>query len=467
MAPMLKFTVQVSKPELIRPEIPTPREFKYLSNIDDQKGLRNHIPFVHFYPPSTASSQTHDQDPVGLIKQALARALVYYYPVAGRLRHADKGKLVVDCCGEGVIFREGNADIKLAQLREADGGLKPPFPQWESLLVDDLWGSVLITDSPLLRMQVTRLACGGFVLAYTLNHCICDAYGAYILIKAISEFCLNPTQAAPSLLPAWGRQALHPRSPPTISYPHHEYDVTSSSPHDPEDPTAAYTETDFKSLAQTSVFLSRADISSLKNQTYSQKSPAFHAIAWCLWRARTRTLMSPQSTTRLLFPIDTRFQSTPSLPEGYYGSAVVFACAIAKAGELVDSPLHYASNLISQVKKVVTEIEYRASMLDFIEMNRRREFVADGGFAVSDMSKLRFVDLDFGWGKGVYGGPGRAGTGLVPGMVTSVIGHKNEEGVEGVLALVSLPAEYVEKFRKEVRKEIDCGNSYAKHISVL
>lgn len=151
---MLKFTVQVSRPELIRPEKPTPREFKYLSNIDDQKGLRNHIPFVHFYPPSTASSYTHDQDPVGMIKQALARALVYYYPVAGRLRHADKGKLVVDCCGEGVIFREGNADIKLAQLREADGGLKPPFPQWESLLVDDLWGSVLITDSPLLRMQV-------------------------------------------------------------------------------------------------------------------------------------------------------------------------------------------------------------------------------------------------------------------------------------------------------------------------
>ncbi|CAB4304154.1 unnamed protein product [Prunus armeniaca] len=343
----------------------------------------------------------------------------------------------------------------------------PPFPQWESLLVDDLWGSVLITDSPLLRMQVTRLACGGFVLAYTLNHCICDAYGACILIKAISEFCLNPTQVAPSLLSAWGRQALHPRSPPTISFPHHEYDVTSSSPHDPEDPTAAYNETDFKSLAQTSVFLSQADISSLKNQTYSQKSPAFHAIAGCLWRARTRTLMSPQSTTRLLFPIDTRFRSTPSLPEGYYGSAVVFACAIANAGELVDSPLQYASNLISQVKKVVTENEYRASMLDFIEMNRRRELVADGGFAVSDMSKLRFVDLDFGWGKGVYGGPGRAGTGLVPRMVTSVIGHKNEEGVEGVLALVSLPAEYVGKFRKEVRKEIDCGNSYAKHISAL
>lgn len=37
----------------------------------------------------------------------------------------------------------------------------------------------------------------------------------------------------------------------------------------------------------------------------------------------------------------------------------------------------------------------------------------------------------------MYGGPARAGTGMVPGMMTSIIGHKNEGGVEGVLALIS------------------------------
>ncbi|CAN6700337.1 unnamed protein product [Malus baccata var. baccata] len=460
MAPMLKFNVQVSKPELIQPQKPTPREFKYLSNIDDQKGLRNHIPFVHFYPPSLASSS---KDPVVMIKQALAKALVYYYPVAGRLRCAAKGKLVVDCCGEGVVFREGDANIKLAQLHQVEGGPKPPFPQWECFLVDDLWGSVLITDSPLLRMQVTRLTCGGFVLAYTFNHCICDAFGAYLFMTAVSEFCLNPTRTAPSSLPSWGRETLNPRSPPTISYPHHEYDITSSTNHDP---TISYAESDFKSLAQTSLFLSQADISSLKNQI-SPRCPSFDAIAGCLWRVRTRTLMSPQSTTRLLFPIDTRFRSKPSLPNGYYGCAVVFPCAIAKAAELVNSPLYYASNLISQAKKSVVGEEYRASVLDFIEMNGRRGFCSEGTFVVSDMTRLRFVDMDFGWGKGVYGGPARAGTGVVPGMVTSVIAHKNEEGVEGVLVLVSLPVESLDKFHEEVRKEIDRGISSAIHISAL
>lgn len=68
-------------------------------------------------------------------------------------------------------------------------------------------------------MQVTRLACGGFILAYTFNHCICDAYGAYQFITVVSEFCKDPNRRAPSTLRSWERETLRPRSPPIISYP--------------------------------------------------------------------------------------------------------------------------------------------------------------------------------------------------------------------------------------------------------
>ncbi|GMN28595.1 hypothetical protein TIFTF001_002104 [Ficus carica] len=114
MRKMLNFPVQVSSPELIRPAKQTPTETLYLSNIDDQSDLRNHISFVHFYPPSTAM-QGRGQDPVVLTKQALSKA---------------------------------DADVKLGELREAGGGLRPPFPQWCNLLVDNVLGSNLITDSP-------------------------------------------------------------------------------------------------------------------------------------------------------------------------------------------------------------------------------------------------------------------------------------------------------------------------------
>ncbi|XP_062103711.1 benzyl alcohol O-benzoyltransferase-like [Humulus lupulus] len=446
MEKTLNFQVQMSAPEIIQPEKLGPRETKYLSNIDDQIGLRNHIPFVQFYLPSKAM-QGHD--PAVLIKLALSKALVYYYPMAGRLRNSDNGKLVVDCNGEGVIFREADADVKLAELREVDGGLRPPFPQFDKLLFDDIWGSNSISDSPLLRIQVTRLACGGFVLAYTFNHCICDAYGAFMFMQVVSEFCRIPNRTSPSSLPSWGRELLKPRSPPIISYPHSEYD---SSPHSPN---ITFTETQFKQFAQTSVFLSRTDILLLKSQIPDQKLPTFDAVAACLWRARTRTLLSPKSTTRLLFPIDTRFRYKPLLPNGYYGSAVVFPCAITEAAKLIEKPLPYAASLISAVKQGVTGDEYRASVLDFIEANEHRGFCAEGAFVVSDMTRLRFTDVDFGWGQAVYGGPARAGTGLVPIMVTSLITHKNDKGVEGVLALVSLPLELMERFHKEIRKEIN------------
>ncbi|CBI33536.3 unnamed protein product, partial [Vitis vinifera] len=71
-----------------------------------------------------------------------------------------------------------------------DGGLKPPFPMWDRLLIDDIWGKYLITDSPWLHMQVIRLSCGGFVLAHTFNHSIFDTHGAYLFIIALFEFCL-------------------------------------------------------------------------------------------------------------------------------------------------------------------------------------------------------------------------------------------------------------------------------------
>ncbi|OVA01758.1 Transferase [Macleaya cordata] len=447
--PQLVFPVHVSEPELIRPETPTPQELKYLSNIDDQAGLRNHIPFVHFYGPKNDIGV--GADPVPIIKQALSKALVHYYPIAGRLRKAEeKGKLVVDCCNEGVIFREADANVTLETLRKVHGGLRPSFPQWDRFLVDDVWGSYFITNSPLLRMQVTRLACGGFVFAYTFNHCVCDAYGAFQFVTTVSEFCQDPDRKNPSVTPSWGREILKPRTPPHVSYPHHEYDLD----HTTAQSQKISTQTDFKNLAQTSVFISKTEILALKNQINGQKSPTFDAIASSLWRARTRTLLKPESVTKLLFPIDTRFRYKPSLPKGYYGSAVVFPCAVAKASELIEKPLHYAAGLVSEVKNGVTGDEYRASVLDFIEMNGRRGFCSEGAFVVSDMSRLGFADVDFGWGQGVYGGPSRAGTGLVPGMVTSVISHKNEAGVEGVLALVSLPSHAVERFHKEVRKEI-------------
>ncbi|MCI77612.1 benzyl alcohol O-benzoyltransferase-like, partial [Trifolium medium] len=43
------------------------------------------------------------KNPVEVIRNAIAQALVFYYPLAGRIKEAEdsSGKLVVDCNEEG------------------------------------------------------------------------------------------------------------------------------------------------------------------------------------------------------------------------------------------------------------------------------------------------------------------------------------------------------------------------------
>ncbi|EOA23138.1 hypothetical protein CARUB_v100037960mg, partial [Capsella rubella] len=147
MSGSLTFKVRRQKPELVSPAKPTPRGFKLLSDIDDQEGLRFHIPTIFFYRhnPKTYS------DPVAVIRRALAETLVYYYPFAGRLREGPNRKLAVDCTGEGVLFIEADADVTLVEFEEKDA-LKPPFPCFEELLFD-VEGSSEVLNAPLMLMQ--------------------------------------------------------------------------------------------------------------------------------------------------------------------------------------------------------------------------------------------------------------------------------------------------------------------------
>nr|GFC87615.1 benzyl alcohol O-benzoyltransferase [Tanacetum cinerariifolium] len=75
---------------------PTPRELKRLSDIDDQEGLRIHISAIFFYRP-----RRNKKDHVSVIREALAKVLVFYYPSVGRLKEGPARKLMVDCTGEG------------------------------------------------------------------------------------------------------------------------------------------------------------------------------------------------------------------------------------------------------------------------------------------------------------------------------------------------------------------------------
>lgn len=143
----LVFKVRRCEPELVAPAKSTPREFKQLSDIDDQKELRFQAAAIQFYRHNPLMQ---GRDPVKVIREALAQALVFYYPFAGRLREGPGEKLAVDCTGEGVLFTEADADVTLEQLGDP---IHPPIPRIDELLYN-VPGSEGILHCPLLLIQV-------------------------------------------------------------------------------------------------------------------------------------------------------------------------------------------------------------------------------------------------------------------------------------------------------------------------
>lgn len=150
---MVTFKAHRSDPELVTPASPTPQGSKTLSDVDSQIPLWFYATVIEFFRPRNAVDGHDTQavvDVAEAIREALAKALVYYYPIAGRLREVSKGKLAVECSG-GVVFVDAHADVRLDELGEP---LLPPYPCIEEL-VCDIGDAKDVVGRPLMFMQVS------------------------------------------------------------------------------------------------------------------------------------------------------------------------------------------------------------------------------------------------------------------------------------------------------------------------
>ncbi|XP_004506306.1 13-hydroxylupanine O-tigloyltransferase-like [Cicer arietinum] len=432
------FKVKRHKHELVKPSNPTPNELKLLSNIDDQLGFRYHVPliFLYRYNPSMLG-----KDPVQVIREALSKTLVFYYPFAGRLMECSNGKLMVNCNGEGVMFIEADADVTLDDF---DNNFVPPFPCFDELLYN-VPGSDGIIDSPLLLIQVTRLKCGGFIFSLRMNHTMSDGSGISQFLKALSELANEAKE--PSILPMWCRELLCAREPPKVTCIHREYQQL------PPDTKSNFIHHSF--------FFGPKEIAAIRALLphHLSKSTSFKILTACLWRCRTKALQWKNSNEeiRLLCIVNARCRLNPPLPEGFYGNTVVFPAAVTTVGKLCGRPLGYAVELVKNAKNEATE-EYVHSMIDLMETNGRPCFTRSGSFVVSNISKASLKDLDFGWGKALYGGVAKAGLGDIPGV--SVYMHfTNSKGEQGRVVPICLPINAMERLEKELDNILKANNN--------
>ncbi|XP_061337133.1 spermidine coumaroyl-CoA acyltransferase-like [Gastrolobium bilobum] len=372
---------------LVKPSNPTPSSVLSMSTLDNRPDINSLCQTVHVY-----RSANHDtpngqvQDPVHVIKEALSKALLYYYPLAGRLlKHVD-GKLRVICNADGVPFLEAIANCDLTSLHYLDG----THTTITKHLVFHLSNSQDENgyQYPMV-FQVTKFLCGGFTIGMGVSHSICDGHGASQFFRALAELASGKSE--PSVKPVWDRERLVGTiTKQPLQSPMDEACAAVS----PFLPTTVLTHECFK--------VDRDSIRRLKMSLKKESFTTFESLAAYVWRSRARALkLSYDGKTMLNILVGVRQHLLDSpLPNGYYGNAIVDANVVLTVRELNERPLSEIVKLIKETKNAAFTTDYIRNTINTLETKQMYSDI-DGSRALTILSEwkhLGFLEkVDFGW----------------------------------------------------------------------
>ncbi|KAL9243385.1 hypothetical protein vseg_017279 [Gypsophila vaccaria] len=416
------------EPTRVPPMKDTQKGLYFLCNLDQNIAVI--MKTIYLYK---SNDEKGNENAPKVIRDSLAKVLVDYYPLAGRLTLSSDGKLIVDCTGDGPLFVEAEVDCAMVELL---GLAFAGDPLLLNNLVYEVPGAKNILDTPILTIKVTKFNCGAFAVGMAMNHCMADGKSAAEFVNSWGETARDLPITIP---PHLDRSILKARDPPRVEYPQNEFlDIEDiSKMHDLYEEELVYGAFTFDP----------EKILRLKNKVLEDgslpKCSTFEALSAIVWRARSKALrMSPDQTTKLLFAVDGRSRFEPVLPKGFFGNGMVLTVALCKAGELLENPLSFAVELVQKAIKLVTD-SYMRSAIDYIEINRSRPSM-NGTLLITAWSKLTFHTTDFGWGETVYTGP--VG---VPGKEVAVfLPHGPDRN--GINVHLGLPASAIKIFQEEI-----------------
>lgn len=373
----MAFSVIRSSRGLIRPLERTPSGILDLSVIDRLPVLRCNARTLHVF--------RHGPEAAQVIKEALSKALVPYYPLAGWLKESSQGQLQIECSAQGVWFVEASANCTLDTVSYFDNVMSIPYDDLLPDYVPETKGT-----EPLVQMQVTQFECGGFVIGLIFCHAICDGLGAAQFLNAVGENARGLEH--PSTTPVWCRDfcPLPPQQEKMNTLPK----LPPAMPN--------------YRLQHANIDISLDQIKQVKTEfrdSTSQMCSTFEAVAATFWKFRTLAVNFEQNTeVKLVFFANCRQLLEPPLPKGFYGNCF-FPVTITTSSET----LAQASNV--EVIKLIQEakgnlpVEFSKYLKGDYMKNGEDPFAPPLIYTtlfISEWGRLGFNQVDYGWGPPVH-----------------------------------------------------------------
>ncbi|XP_011035903.1 PREDICTED: taxadien-5-alpha-ol O-acetyltransferase-like [Populus euphratica] len=428
-------SVHVKEAVVIKPSEPTPSRVLSLSALDSQLFLRFTVEYLFVFKARPGLDQSLITTRV---KAALAKILVPYYPLAGRVRAKPGGSsLEVVCRSQGAVFMEAVSDLTINDFDRA-----PRYvTQWRKLL--SLNVSDVLKGAPTLVIQLTWLKAGDATLGVGFNHCVCDGIGSAEFLNSFAELAVSQNRVSDlKPQPIWDRYLFDPIKAS------HCYSASVIEFNGVPDLCGFATRFSNEKLVPTSIIFDKRWLNELKKLALSTSGPvelaytSYEALSAHVWRSWARALNFPSNQIlKLLFSINVRNRVKPSVPSGYYGNAFVLGCAQTSVKDLAEKGLGYAAMLIKRAKERVDN-EHVRSVIELVSQARACPDSV-GVLIMSQWSRLGLERVDFGMGKPVHVGP------ICTDRYCLILPVHNQQ--DAVKVTVAVPASGVDKYEFLVR----------------
>jgi len=372
--------VEVVESSLVSPSQGTPGGQLWLSPLDLLLVNRGHTPTVYFYRPAAA-----DFFDVARLKESMARALVDFYPLAGRLGVDADGRFVIDCNAAGALLAVARSDhLTVDDFRDVS-----PSPELKELFVPRVEPS-----SIMLAVQVTFLKCGGVAFGTALHHAAADAIGSFRFFHAWLALCGGRDGGgamAETELPCHDRGLLRARSPPFVNPDAFAVFCPKLTLTEPSGPVASKVLT-----------VSKDHVAALKQACGGVSTfCALSAHAWrCLCSARG---LPADATTRLTLPANVRRRTKPPLPDSYFGNALIW---VGTSGVVRDVTSEALADTAARIRGAVRRMDDDVvrSAIDYFELAEKNARPIPGSLPETELRVISWLgmpvyDADYGWGK--------------------------------------------------------------------